>query len=788
MSGSPVQIIIQEAVTNSAAKQMVANTTANDFIVVFALDGTAANTTLTCQDDEDGSYGAAAFTVNDAVDGCTLSVFIHKVVTGGVKPTITVARTGSQVAFIAAQITGVTAADVAIGRLQTAPGNTADAISTGTTTTTGATDFAIAIGLEATGTSGAPAAGTGFTSATGTNIAAVTGITFGTAFNLARVEWESGIAAGTGKQATFTDATNGSSHDYDTLVVFLKEGGAAAALASAAADSSSATGNVTTGITPAAGASDTTTASGNLSTGVRLAGAASDTSIATGTIGGAALTGSGADTTSAGAALTTGIQAAAAAADSSAASGTLTNFASVVLTNPLYTGVGGILDPHFWAGGSTPGVGTTVLYDPTHIAIATNSEISSDINDCRGVVQFFDGTTWQVGLVIITPGMVAYADVSAAVTDALTTAIPLLSAGTNLGTITAALTAQITPASAAADVSTASGSLITAIRLLSTAVDTSTAGGTLPGGSAPMGATASDSSSASASLSTIIELADAATTVVSAAAALLTSIQMGVAATSISSATGTLGGAQATLVGNASDSSTSIAALSTQIQASGAATDLAISAGALSTAIRMVAGALDTTAATGSLATQIAGAAQSLSNAVAGLTTQIQFRGSSLATSVVSAALDSQIQLAATPANATQSVATLTDIPRVHFGWAVVTALSQTIQGARQAFIEQSACEVMAGFFATTGETYSPVNVRYRIDDVVSGKNILPWTSLPPASSEMINVSSSQNAMISLTRSHEAHQVMIEITDDFGSISFARAVFDLYRVPGVGAN
>jgi hypothetical protein len=87
--------------------------------------------------------------------------------------------------------------------------------------------------------------------------------------------------------------------------------------------------------------------------------------------------------------LSTQIRLAVGASGTTAVVAALTNFASVALTAPAYTGVGGIYDPNFWFD-AVPVVGNTIWFDPI-ISVAANGEISSAVNNCQAVVQFNSG-------------------------------------------------------------------------------------------------------------------------------------------------------------------------------------------------------------------------------------------------------------------------------------------------------------------------------------------------------------------------------------------------------------
>jgi hypothetical protein len=119
------------------------------------------------------------------------------------------------------------------------------------------------------------------------------------------------------------------------------------------------------------------------------------------------------------------------------------------------------------------------------------------------------------------------------------------------------------------------------------------------------------------------------------------------------------------------------------------------------------------------------------------------------------------------------------------FGYANVSTESQTqVHGPGLCFIEQTAIFITAAYFDSTREPFLPTALQYRIDDLTSGENILPWTALGAEVSSQITVISEQNVFVSLTRLHECHQVLIEISDEEGA-NYARVVYDLIRVVGL---
>lgn len=121
------------------------------------------------------------------------------------------------------------------------------------------------------------------------------------------------------------------------------------------------------------------------------------------------------------------------------------------------------------------------------------------------------------------------------------------------------------------------------------------------------------------------------------------------------------------------------------------------------------------------------------------------------------------------------------------FGWADVNALSPNgLPVARACYIEESASFVTAAYFDANGIPFVPSAVQYRVDDVTTGANIVPWTNVSPSNINTVTITSEQNAMISQTRSSEAHQVLFKIADGFGNVSYADVAYDLIRVAGLG--
>ncbi len=127
------------------------------------------------------------------------------------------------------------------------------------------------------------------------------------------------------------------------------------------------------------------------------------------------------------------------------------------------------------------------------------------------------------------------------------------------------------------------------------------------------------------------------------------------------------------------------------------------------------------------------------------------------------------------------------------FGYATIWAQSQTAEGAvsganpaQPSFFAGSSCLVNASFFDTTNATLVPNSLQYQILDVCSGTQILGWTTVTPAASVQVVVSSGENALISNSRTSETHEVIFSIVDPSSDGPFyASCLFDLVSIPGV---
>lgn len=277
----------------------------------------------------------------------------------------------------------------------------------------------------------------------------------------------------------------------------------------------------------------------------------------------------------------------ASAAAVAAAAATLTNFQSVTLVAPLYTGPGSILDSRYWIG-VPPQAGHVVYFDPANgFSVASNGEVSAAVSAGSWVVQYFDGSAFSTGLVeIVATALMGSASGHSGASAALTTALRLAGAAAMQAMSNASLTTGIKLTGAALGVATAISALITQIRLDGLASGSGSATGALNGG--PQLFTAAQAiAAAQGSLTTGIPLTGGAQSLAVAAGAISTAINLAGALESSSSSSGLLTSQTAQLTGAALSVANSIASLTASIDLDADAVSKSLAAAALSTEILM---------------------------------------------------------------------------------------------------------------------------------------------------------------------------------------------------------
>lgn len=436
--------------------------------------------------------------------------------------------------------------------------------------------------------------------------------------------------------------------------------GPAAALAGAASDVSSASGTLQSDF--AATAVDVSSAIGNL----YKFPSAVVTSVAQGS-----------------GVLTTAILAAATATSLASAAASLTNWSTVVLANPLYSGAGSILDANgTWSAGA-PGAGDTIFYDGTYLTIETDGEIVATSNSFSALCQWDNGGTWSYLTVIVTPGLVSYPASTAALIGAISTGIVLASAASDLSTAAASLVTQIKTSGSIQTLSVGVANLSTAIQVAANALENTVGSATLVGSLNALTGAPTDDAEGSAVINTQILMLSAAVDVAQAAGALATQIILAANAVSVSSAIGTLQ-TQIPVGGAAMAVSSASAVLSTGTNLGAAALAVTNAAAQLLTAIRDVGAAIDTTSLQGSLTvgSLFSAAATTVSTATAALTTLIELAASAQSNSVASGSLSTGTNFQGAGTDATTAAGALTTRTQLAGAAADDTVLSASAAGS----------------------------------------------------------------------------------------------------------
>lgn len=99
---------------------------------------------------------------------------------------------------------------------------------------------------------------------------------------------------------------------------------------------------------------------------------------------------------------------------------------------------------------------------------------------------------------------------------------------------------------------------------------------------------------------------------------------------------------------------------------------------------------------------------------------------------------------------------------------------------------ELSACYVTATYFDQNGAPYIPSTVLWKLDDITNNVNIVAWTSIgTPTASDVIAISSPQNALGNVANKVEKRQVELMITAPGGAIRYDYITYDLINIYGV---
>lgn len=120
------------------------------------------------------------------------------------------------------------------------------------------------------------------------------------------------------------------------------------------------------------------------------------------------------------------------------------------------------------------------------------------------------------------------------------------------------------------------------------------------------------------------------------------------------------------------------------------------------------------------------------------------------------------------------------------FGSATILALNPAGLGfltPRGAFLSGSSASFQCSYFDADNVPFVPSAISYQLFDKCSGTLIAGPIAVTPAASHTIVVTSEENAMISVSRSCETHELILTVTDGQGIPYIRRALFEIVRAP-----
>ena len=116
----------------------------------------------------------------------------------------------------------------------------------------------------------------------------------------------------------------------------------------------------------------------------------------------------------------------------------------------------------------------------------------------------------------------------------------------------------------------------------------------------------------------------------------------------------------------------------------------------------------------------------------------------------------------------------------LRYSYALVEPLSQTgVQAAEESYQAGSMCYVNTAYYTAPNQLFVPRSISYRVDDIASGYNIVPWTTLPQAAQNTITVTGAENYVVDQARTFEQHQITIAVTDQTGATAYQPAVYTI---------
>jgi len=77
----------------------------------------------------------------------------------------------------------------------------------------------------------------------------------------------------------------------------------------------------------------------------------------------------------------------------------------------------------------------------------------------------------------------------------------------------------------------------------------------------------------------------------------------------------------------------------------------------------------------------------------------------------------------------------------------------------------------------------APTTLKYRIDDLTNGREILDWTNVPtPGTTNTITITDTQNALFTRSKDKERRQVATKTVSSSGQTNQENFIYDLIRI------
>lgn len=103
----------------------------------------------------------------------------------------------------------------------------------------------------------------------------------------------------------------------------------------------------------------------------------------------------------------------------------------------------------------------------------------------------------------------------------------------------------------------------------------------------------------------------------------------------------------------------------------------------------------------------------------------------------------------------------------------------------RESVNERSPARFAVTWQSESGESIVPISLSYRVDDVISGTNIVPLTSATPGLPSLITIAPTENLMVDPTRPSEVRRVTWVIDEGEVDETHGDMLYDLINLARV---